>query len=92
MSCLPDRPLDIAGERGASDLLGLAPGAFGGSTIESAVADEGELARAGPGALVNDAADRLRERRMAKAIENDLGDGSAPLERLVAGFVIDGLG
>ena len=92
MGRFADRFLDISIERGARDLRGLVPRRLGGTAIERAVADEGELADAGAGALINHAADRLGEGRVPHAVEHYLRDRAAALQRLVAGFVIDGLG
>src|SRR6476661_1636369 len=57
MGRLANRFLDVARESGTSDLLGLVPDRCGRPPVERAVADERELAYAGPRALVDDATD-----------------------------------
>src|SRR3546814_5129335 len=53
----------------------------------------GELSAGGAlGALIDDAADAVREGRMADAVQRDLGDGALAVERLGRGLVINGVG
>ncbi len=87
-----DRPIDIAIERSGGDLLGFLPGAKRGPAIERAVANEAELAHRLARALVDHAADRLRKGRVAHAVEHNLGNRPAALDRLEAGLIIDRLG
>src|SRR4030095_5080484 len=85
------RALDETAQRGARDPFGLAPCRRLGTTIEGAVADKRELADRGRIVLVDDAAYRLGERRMAKPVEDDLRDRAAAFHRLISSLVIDGL-
>ncbi len=57
-----------------------------------AVAGEGELAALAHLALIDDAANGLREERATHAIEDDLGHGDLAALRLAARLEIDGSG
>ena len=92
VSRFANRRLDIAVKGLAGDGFGLAPRAGRRATVERTVAHEAELASAAGRALIDHAANRLREGRVANAIEDDLGDGALSGLGLAIGFVIDRLG
>ena len=85
-----NRRVDRAGERVFGDLPGAAPTVGVRLTSERSVAGEGELAARGAGrAFINDAADAVREGRVADPVEHHLGDRPLTVRVLVAGLVID---
>ena len=82
----------LAGGDLPGDVLSLRPLRVIARRVGLAVTGEGELAALLQLALIDDAADRLREERASHPVHDDLADGDLAADRLAARLEIDGGG
>src|SRR5690554_2828859 len=86
----PDRRLDSSAQRRFRDPACALPPTLAWLSQQAPIASERELATGVSfGALVNDATNRRRKRRVAHSIQNNLGDRSLSSEALAGRLVID---